>query len=161
MDSRINAIKDRIRGLINRNKQIDAELENNAQESKKEILNAEKEQNNNELRKQRSDRYELQQISEDTEFMKKCCLYLQKLGIVKSQHQFCTEFLNKSQHYLAMVICENRRPAIDAVHNLVKNLNELYALYEEFDNKEAINRNLYYLIDRGQQIITKRILKYL
>ena len=68
MDSRLNAIKDRIRGLINRNRQIDAELENNAQESKKEVLNAEKEQNNNEIRKERSNRYELQQISEDTEF---------------------------------------------------------------------------------------------
>lgn len=79
MDSRINAIKDRIRGLINRNKQIDAELENNAQESKKEILNAEKEQNNNELRKQRSDRYELQQISEDTEFMKKMLFVFTKV----------------------------------------------------------------------------------
>lgn len=161
MDTRLNGIKERIRGLINRNKQIDAELENNAQESKKEALNAEKEQNNNEVRKQRSDRYELQQISEDTEFMKKCCLYLQKLGIVKSQHQFCTEFLNKSQHYLAMVICENRRPAIDAVHNLVKNLNELYSLYEEYDNREAINRSLRGLIDTGHGIITRRILKYL
>ena len=57
MDSRINAIKERIKGLINRNKQIDTELENDSQESKKEALNAEKEQNNNELRKQRSDRY--------------------------------------------------------------------------------------------------------
>lgn len=161
MDTRLNGIKERIRGLINRNKQIDTELENNAQESKKEALSAEKEQNNNELRKQRSDRYELQQISEDTEFMKKCCLYLQKLGIVKSQHQFCTEFLNKSQHYLAMVICENRRPAIDTIHNLIKNLNELYSLYEEYDNKEAINRSLRGLIDTGQGIITRRILKYL
>lgn len=161
MDTRLNSIKERIRGLINRNKQIDTELENNAQESKKEALSAEKEQNNNELRKQRSDRYELQQISEDTEFMKKCCLYLQKLGIVKSQHQFCTEFLNKSQHYLAMVICENRRPAIDTIHNLIKNLNELYSLYEEYDNKEAINRSLRGLIDTGQGIITRRILKYL
>ena len=35
MDSRLNSIKDRIRALINRNKQIDTELENNAQESKK------------------------------------------------------------------------------------------------------------------------------
>lgn len=161
MDSRINAIKERIKGLINRNKQIDTELENDSQESKKEALNAEKEQNNNELRKQRSDRYELQQISEDTEFMKKCCLYLQKLGIVKSQHQFCTEFLNKSQHYLAMVICESRRPAIDTIYNLVRNLNELYSLYEEYDNRESINRSLRGLIDTGQGIITRRILKYL
>lgn len=161
MDSRLNSIKDRIRGLINRNKQIDTEIEDAPQESKKEALNTEKEQNNNELRKQRTKKYEIQQISEDAEYIKKCCLYLQKLGIVRSQHQFCTDFLNKSQHYLAMVICESRRPAIDAVHNLIKNLNELYALYETYDNKEAINRSLYHLIDKGQQIITRRILKYL
>lgn len=47
------------------------------------------------------------------------------------------------------------------LNNLLHNLNELYSLYEEFDNKEAINRNLYYLIDKGQRIITKRILSYL
>ena len=31
MDSRLNSIKDRIRALINRNKQIDTELENRFQ----------------------------------------------------------------------------------------------------------------------------------
>ena len=72
MDSRLNSIKDRIRALINRNKQIDTELENNSQESKKEVLNTEKEQNNNELRKQRTQKYEIQQISEDLDYIKKC-----------------------------------------------------------------------------------------
>ena len=62
---------------------------------------------------------------------------------------------------MSMIICESRKPAINAINNLLHNLNELYSLYEEFDNKEAINRNLYYLIDKGQRIITKRILAYL
>ena len=102
MDSRLNSIKDRIRALINRNKQIDTELENNSQESKKEVLNTEKEQNNNELRKQRTQKYEIQQISEDLDYIKKCYLYLRKLGIIKSQHQFSREFLNKSQEYSSL-----------------------------------------------------------
>ena len=161
MDSRLNSIKDRIRALINRNKQIDTELENNSQESKKEVLNTEKEQNNNELRKQRTQKYEIQQISEDLDYIKKCYLYLRKLVIIKSQHQFSREFLNKSQEYMSMIICENRKPSINSIHNLFKNLNELYSLYEEYDNKEAINRNLYYLIDKGQRIITKRVMAYL
>ena len=161
MDSRLNSIKDRIRALINRNKQIDTELENNSQESKKEVLNTEKEQNNNELRKQRTQKYEIQQISEDLDYIKKCYLCLRKLGIIKSQHQFSREFLNKSQEYMSMIICENRKPSINSIHNLFKNLNELYSLYEEYDNKEAINRNLYYLIDKGQRIITKRVMAYL
>ena len=62
---------------------------------------------------------------------------------------------------MSMIICESRKPAINAINNLLHNLNELYSLYEEFDNKEAINRNLYYLIDKGQRIITKRSLAYL
>ena len=62
---------------------------------------------------------------------------------------------------MSMIICESRKPAINAINNLLHNLNELYSLYEEFDNKEAVNRNLYYLIDKGQRIITKRILSYL
>ena len=62
---------------------------------------------------------------------------------------------------MGMIICESRKPAINAIHNLLQNLNELYSLYAEFDNKEAINRNLYSLIDKGQRIITKRILSYL
>lgn len=62
---------------------------------------------------------------------------------------------------MSMIICENRKPSINSIHNLFKNLNELYSLYEEYDNKEAINRNLYYLIDKGQRIITKRVMAYL
>ena len=62
---------------------------------------------------------------------------------------------------MSMIICESRKPAINAINNLLHNLNELYSLYEEFDNREAINRNFYYLIDKGQRIITKRILAYL
>ena len=39
---------------------------------------------------------------------------------------------------MSMIICENRKPSINSIHNLFKNLNELYSLYEEYDNKEAI-----------------------
>ncbi len=161
MDSRLNGIRERIRALINRNKQIDTEIDNNAPEPRKEVLKAEKESNNNELRKQRTQRYEVQQISEDTECIKKCYLYLKKLGLVKSQHQFCKEFLNKSQEYLSMIICENRKPSVNSIHNLYKNLSELHSLYEEFEQNETINRNLYYLIDCCQKLITKRVLAYL
>lgn len=161
MDSRLNSIKDRIRGLINRNKQIDAELENDALESKKEALTAEKEQNNNEIRKQRTQKYEYEQINEDVYFIKQCCQYLQKLGITKSQHTFSKEFLNKSPHYLSMIICENRKVAPNTLYNLIQNLNQVYDCYVNYDDKEAIIRSLYYLIDKGQKIITKRLLKYL
>ncbi len=161
MNLQLNAIKDRIRGLTNRNKQIDIEIDNNTPEPRKEALKAEKEDNNNELRKQRTQRYEAQQISEDLDFIKKSYLYLRKLGLVKSQHQFSKEFLNKSQEYLSMIICENRKPSVNAVHNLYKNLSELYSLYEEFEQNETINRNLYYLIDNCQKLITKRVLSYL
>ena len=161
MDFIINGFKERIKALRDRNKQIDTELEKDSTESKKAALTNEKEDNLNQIRKQRTEKYEYEQISESTEYMKKCYLYLKKLGIIKSQHQFSKEFLNKSQDYMSMVICESRKPAINAINNLLHNLNELYALYEEFDNREAINRNLYHLIDKGQRIITKRILSYL
>lgn len=161
MDSQINTIKDRIRGLINRNRQIDTEIEDDSPESKKEALKAEKEQNNNEIRKQRTQKYECEQINEDVYFIKQCCQYLQKLGITKSQHTFSREFLNKSPHYLSMIICENRKVAPNTLYNLIQNLNQVYDCFLNYDNKEAINRNLYHLIDKGQQIITKRILKYL
>ena len=161
MDFIINGFKERIKALRDRNKQIDTELETDSTESKKAALTDEKEDNLNQIRKQRTEKYEYEQISESTEYMKKCYLYLKKLGIIKSQHQFSREFLNKSQDYMGMIICESRKPAINAINNLLHNLNELYSLYEEFDNKEAINRNLYYLIDKGQRIITKRILAYL
>lgn len=35
---------------------------------------------------------------------------------------------------------------MNAIHNLLNNLNELYSHYDKFDNKQAINRKLYYLI---------------
>ena len=60
----INGFKERIKALRDRNKQIDAELENDSTESKKAALNDEKEDNLNQIRKQRTEKYKYEQISE-------------------------------------------------------------------------------------------------
>ena len=100
-----------------------------------------------------------EQINEDVCYIKQCCQYLQKIGLTKSQHTFSREFLNKSPHYLSMVICENRTVAPNTLYNLIQNLNQVYDIYLNYDNKQAINRQLLQMIDKGNNLITKRILE--
>ena len=151
------AINDRIAALMKDNKAINDRLKHTSPESFKKALKDKKAKNNDELRKERTKRYNLEQ-EEDAEFIRECCQYLQKLGIVKSQRQFSQQFLNKSQDYLGMLICERRQPPINILHRLVQNLIQIQPIYED---KYTISNYLDILINRGNQIITKKLLKYL
>lgn len=152
-----NAINDRIAALMKDNKSINDKLKYTSPESEKKALTDKKSKNNNELRKERTKRYNLEQ-EEDAEFIRECCQYLQKLGIVKSQRQFSQQFLEKSQDYLGMLICERRQPPINILHRLVQNLIQIQPLYEE---KYTISNYLDVLINKGNQLITQKLLKYL
>lgn len=152
-----NATNDRIAALMKDNKSINDKLKYTSPESEKKALTDKKSKNNNELRKERTKRYNLEQ-EEDAEFIRECCQYLQKLGIVKSQRQFSQQFLEKSQDYLGMLICERRQPPINILHRLVQNLIQIQPLYEE---KYTISNYLDVLINKGNQLITQKLLKYL
>ena len=151
------AINDRIAALMKDNKSINDKLKYTSPESEKKALKNKKAKNNNELRKERTKRYNLEQ-EEDAEFIRECCQYLQKLGIIKSQRQFSQQFLSKSQDYLGVIICEKRQPPINILHRLIQNLIQIQPLYED---KYTISNYLDMLINRGNQIITKKLLKYL
>ena len=159
MDSIKNSFKSRIKSLMARNKQLDSEIENNDSAVKKSALKDEKEQNNDELRQIRCQRFQQEQVNEDVAFIKQCCQYLQRLGFIKSQHQFCEQFLNKSQHYLAMIMCENRKPSPNTIYNLIQNLNQVYDCYQNYGNNQTINQKLLQMIEKGNGLITKRILE--
>ncbi len=150
------AINDRIEAIMKDNESINSKLKYTSPANEKKALQDKKAKNNNELRKERTKRYNLEQ--EDAEFIRECCQYLQKLGIVKSQRQFSQQFLNKSQDYLGMLICERRQPPINILHRLIQNLIQIQPLYEE---KYTISNYLDVLINRGNQLITKKLLKYL
>ena len=89
----------------------------------------------------------------DGKFITKAYKYLRKLGYVKSQYQFSEEFLNKNKYYYGMVICEERHPSIDAVHNLLKNISKL---------NDGITKRMYLdkLYEEGEKIITQRLFRY-
>ena len=159
MDFLKDDFKEKIKALMVKNKQLDTQIEDDDSMQEKEALKDEKDKNNNELRQLRSQRFQQEQMNEDISFIKQCCQYLQRLGLVKSQHQFCEQFLNKSQHYLAMTICENRKPSPNTIYNLIQNLNQVYDVFMNYDNKQAINRKLLQMIDKGNSLITKRILE--
>ena len=160
MDFQKNGFKSRIRALMDKNKQLDQQIENNDSAVKKSTLNDEKQDNNNELRKLRSQRYEIERVQEDIQYMKKSCLTLQKLGLIKSQYQFSQDFLRRTKHYLSMILCENRVPSIDSISCLVKKLMDVRADYENIDGKGSINRHLDNIITEGQSLIAKRLLHY-
>ena len=159
MEQEEKAINGRIRALMDRNKQINTELENNTPEAKKEVLNTEKMTNNDKLRQERSRRFRIRQDNSDTEFMKECCRYLQSLKLVRSQHDFCVGFLNKSKHYLSVILCEHRRPSVNILHTLVYNLKQAKSVYDEYEFKEETVEKLNKLIDKGTTLINKRIQK--
>lgn len=152
-----NAINGRIAAIMRDNESINNKLKYTSPESEKKVLQDKKAKNNDELRKERTKRYNLEQ-EEDSEFIKECCCYLQKLGIVRTQKQFSQQFLGKSQDYLSMIICEKRQPPINILHMLVQNLIQIQPIYEE---KYTISNYLDNLINKGNQIITKKLLKYL
>ena len=90
---------------------------------------------------------------EDTRFITKCYKYLRKLGIVESQYQFSEQFLNKNKYYFGMILCEQRHPSVDSLHNLIRNLSDL--------NDGLVNRMyLERLYEEGQAMITNRLLRY-
>lgn len=159
MDNEENAFKSRIRALMMKNKQLDSEIEDDDSTAEKSALKDEKDKNNDELRQIRSQRFQQEQINEDVAFIKHCCQYLQRLGLVKSQHQFCQQFLNKSQHYLSMIMCENRLPSPNTIYNLVQGLNQVYDCYQSYGYNQTINQKLLQMIDKGNGLITKRILE--
>ena len=94
-----------------------------------------------------------QQQKEDAQFIMKCYKYLKKLGYVDSQYQYSEQFLNKNRYYFGMVLCEQRHPSIDAVHNLIHNIS---TLNDGFSKRLYLDR----LYEEGQSILTKRLLKY-
>lgn len=151
------AINDSIAALMKDNKEINDKLKYTSPESEKKALKDKKAKNNDELRKERTKRYNIEQ-EEDAEFIRECCQYLQKLGIVKSQRQFSQQFLSKSQDYLGMLICERRQPPINILHRLVQNLIQIQPIYED---KYTISNYLDILINKGNQLITQKLLKYL
>lgn len=154
------SLKDKIKMLMNKNKQIDNVMDVSPSQQKQH-LQKQKDDNNDELRKTRSQKYELEQIQENIDYIKQTYLYLKKLGVVKSQYDFSTNFLNRTNHYLSMIICEERKPSIESVNVLVKNLIEIKNVFEDLDNKSAEIRILNDIINRGHQIITERLLGYL
>ena len=73
-----------------------------------------------------------QEQTEDAQFITKCYKYLKKLGYIDSQYQFSEQFLNKNKYYYGMILCEQRHPSIDSVHNLIRNIADL---------NECVNQN--------------------
>ena len=154
-------ITDKIKLLLNRNKQINQRLEEPLQNSEKTAIENEKESNNNEIRKQRVQKYEQEQVKEDLHYMKRTYQYLKKLKLIKSQYQFSKQFLEKSQYYFGMILCEERHPSIDSLHRLIRNIGEIRDLLEEDLNTDSEVRILNNIIAEGQNLITQRLFKYL
>ena len=93
-------------------------------------------------------------LSADIKFLTKCFKYLKRLGYLKSQYDFSEQFLNKNKYYFGMILSEGRQPSIDCVHNLIHNISNL---------NDGLNKRFYLdrLYEEGQDILTKRLLKYL
>ncbi len=90
-------------------------------------------------------------------YMTKCYKTLRKLNLIKTQYEFCEQFLGKSQHYMAMVISSGRAPSVSSLHNLIKSL-EAQSEKHEFD-KISIYNVLMRLVEEGKQHLYHRFIK--
>ncbi len=94
------------------------------------------------------------QQKQDAKFLVKCFKYLKKLGYIKSQYEFSEQFLRKNKYYFGMILSEQRHPSLDAIHHLITGISQI----NDGLNKLKHLDNLY---EEGQDLITKRLLKYL
>ncbi len=97
-------------------------------------------------------------MDKSIKFVKYCYDFTKKIGMVKNQYDFSKQFLNKSQHYLSMILTEQRSPSVNSLYNLVNNLGHLQDLYNTYDNKKSLANSLDRIIDQGNHLITKKIL---
>ena len=93
------------------------------------------------------------QQKQDAKFLVKCFKYLKKLGYIKSQYEFSEQFLRKNKYYFGMILSEQRHPSLDAIHHLITGISQI----NDGLNKLKHLDNLY---EEGQNLITKRLLKY-
>ena len=91
---------------------------------------------------------------EDLRFLNQCQKILHKLAYVRNQYMFSEQFLGKNKYYMGMLLCENRSPSIDSIHNLYKNLS---TLNDGVNHSQILDK----LCEKCHEILTKRLLKYI
>ena len=86
--------------------------------------------------------------------------YLMRFALCKNNVDFSMNWLNRSENYYALLLCQEREPSISCIHNLLHNLQRASNV-AEYDNKKAIATQLNRLVDEGHNHLTKRLVKYM
>ena len=86
--------------------------------------------------------------------------YLMRFALCKNNVDFSMNWLNKSENYYALLLCQKREPSISCIHNLLHNLQRASNV-AEYDNQKAIATQLNRLVDEGHNHLTKRLVKYM
>lgn len=106
--------------------------------------------NQNNIFKIKSYSNQLNIFSENISFLDECYSFLKNdVKIVKNKYEFSEMFLNKTKHYYGMLKSAKRKPSINSLYLLIENL-------KLFQNDKSNT-----LIDKGKEILKKRLLKYI
>lgn len=92
---------------------------------------------------------------EELQFLELCQKILHRLGFIKTSYEFSESVMNKSKHYYSMLLAEHRTPSLSCLHNVIKNMEVLN------DNPATASKYLDDLIEKGNKLLTKRLLKYI
>ncbi len=92
----------------------------------------------------------------ETAYIKKCYHYLHTLKLVKTQYDFCEQYLSKSKNYLSMIETTNRLPSVNSLHHLISHLEETSHTYK--GNEPLVYNDLMALIHEGRRQIYYRFL---
>ena len=96
----------------------------------------------------------------ELKYITKVKSYLMRFALCQNNVDFSMNWLNKSENYYALLLCQKREPSISCIHNLLHNLQRASNV-AEYDNKKAIATQLNRLVDEGHNHLTKRLVKYM
>ena len=93
-------------------------------------------------------------------YITKVKAYLMRFALCKNNVDFSMNWLNRSENYYALLLCQERTPSVSCIqyllHKLQKTSNEA-----EKTNKKAIATQLNKLVDEGDIQLANKLREYL
>lgn len=92
---------------------------------------------------------------EISNFLKECYQLVKSAGIVNSQYQFSSEFLNANKFYYAKLISENKSPSLVCLSTLIENIGYLLpSVGTNYEYKSKLSS----LYTKGQKLLKMKLL---
>ena len=93
-------------------------------------------------------------------YITKVKAYLMRFALCKNNIDFSMNWLNRSENYYALLLCQRREPSIYCIQYLIHKLEKMSSEAEK-TNKKAIATQLNRLVDEGGIHLVNKLREYL